>query len=141
MVILHILSILYSHYISSSNLAQVLCFLDSSHNPPPLLQEYYLSFTFYKKWLVGWNIMVIALLLQRISYLFSSCWHFRSHKILSCCLIPFCLHSVPDHIQDKVGVMHASKYAGGENPPTKEPPTGIAQEQQESPHKWKKWQL
>ena len=34
--------------------------------------------------------------------------------------------------------MHASKYAGGENPPTKELPTGKTQVQQQIPHKWKK---
>ena len=33
---LHLLSILYSHCISSSNLPQVFCFLDSAHNHPPL---------------------------------------------------------------------------------------------------------
>ena len=81
-------SIPYSHYISPSNFTQVLCFLDSAHILLPLQQESYLFFTFKKKWLVGWNITVIAILLQRISYLFSTCCYIRSHRIFSCCHNP-----------------------------------------------------
>ena len=63
-------------------------------------------------------------LTQRISYLFSTCWYFKSHRILSHGLIPFLLHPATDYIQDKVGVVSTSKTTGGENPTTKEPPMG-----------------
>ena len=43
-------------------------------------------------------------------------------------------------MQDKVGVVNTNKPIGGENLPTKEPPRGKTQVQQESPHKWKKRQ-
>ena len=82
--------------------------------------------------------MVIAVLLQRISYLFSTCWYFKSHKILSRYLNPFYLCPAPDHKQHKVGVVHTNKPTGGENPPKKEPPTGKTQVQQENPHKQEK---
>ena len=39
-------------------------------------------------------------LTQRISYFFSACWYFNSHRILSRCIKPFCLHPATDHIQD-----------------------------------------
>ena len=79
--------------------------------------------------------MVITVPLQRISYLFSTYWYFKSHRVLSRCLNPFCLHPATDHIQNKVGVVNTSKPAGGENPPTNKPTTDKTQVQQESPHK------
>ena len=65
--------------------------------------------------------MVIAVLLQRISYLFSTCWYFKYNRILSHCLNALHFCPAPDHIQDKVDHVNTSKPAGGENPPTKEP--------------------
>ena len=84
--------------------------------------------------------MVIAVLFQRISHMLSTCWYITSHRILSCCLNPFCLHYSIDLTQDKVGIVNTSKPAGGDSPPTKEPPMGKTQVQQESPHKQKKGQ-
>ena len=80
--------------------------------------------------------MVIAVLLQE-SPLFSTCWYFKSNRILSHCLILFQLCPSTDHIQEYVGAVNISIPTGGENTPTKEPPTGKTQEQQESPHKQK----
>ena len=76
--------------------------------------------------------MVIAVLLQRASYLFSTYWYFKSHRILSCCLTPLHLHPDPDHIQNKVGVVNTSEPAGRENPSTKEPPINKAQQKREN---------
>ena len=67
--------------------------------------------------------MVIAILLQKTSYLFSVCWYFKSHKILSHCLNPFRLLLASDHRQDKVEIGHTSKPTKRENPPTEGPPT------------------
>ena len=42
--------------------------------------------------------MVIAILLQRTSSLFSTCQYFKSHRILTHWLIPFHLHPAPDQL-------------------------------------------
>ena len=52
------------------------------------------------------------------------------------CHNPLCLHPAP--YQDKVGIVSNSKATGVGNPPTKEPPMGTTEVQQESIHKWKK---
>ena len=44
----------------------------------------------------------------------------------------------PDHTQGEVGVVHTKKHTGGENLPTKEPPTGETEVQQETLHKGRK---
>ena len=72
----------------------------SNSQSSPGQQESYLLYTLSKKWLVGWNITVNTMLIQRISYLFSTCWYFKSHKILFHCLNPFCLYPATDHIQE-----------------------------------------
>ena len=87
------------------------------------------------------NIMVIAILLQRTSDNFSTHKNFKFHRLLPRSLIPFHLSLVPDHIQDKVGVVSTSKPAGGENALMKELPKGKAQVQQESQYKWRKGKI
>ena len=42
--------------------------------------------------------MVIDVLLQRNSYLFTISLYFKSHRILSCCLTPFHLPLAPDQL-------------------------------------------
>ena len=113
-----LVSIFYSHYISPSNLAQALFSGFSSHSFSSLVRVLPL-FQICKKWLLGWNIMVISVLLKRISYLFFTCWYFKSHRILYHCYNPLCLHPSPDHIQDKVGVMNTSRPTGRQNPTTR----------------------
>ena len=68
--------------------------------------------------------MVNAVLTQRIFCLFSTFWYFKSHRIFSHCLNPFCFPTATDQIQDKVGIVHTNIPAEGENSPTKEPPMG-----------------
>ena len=67
--------------------------------------------------------MVIAVLLQE-SPLFSTCWYFKSNRILSHCLILFQLCPSTDHIQEYVGAVNISIPTGGENPPIKEAQKG-----------------
>ena len=72
-ILLHLFSILYSYYVSYSELPLAHCFLDPTHNPPPPQQESYLLSTLSKEWLAGWNIMINTIHIPRISY-GSSLW-------------------------------------------------------------------
>ena len=73
---------------------------NSQSFPTLLYQESYLLSTLSKKWLVGWNITVNTIHTQRISYLFSTGWHFKYHRIHSRCIKPLCLPPPTAHKKD-----------------------------------------
>ena len=55
----------------------------------------------YKQWQVGWNTMVIVPLLQQNSYLFTISLYFKSRRILSPHLTPFCLSPAPGQLSEE----------------------------------------